>query len=173
MSTLGGSTSLQNAFGVLLAKGLTLETDNIHATTLAVDTAGVLIRGRPGAGKSRLALAMLDWAAGDPSRRFCRLVADDRTALTRHGDRLVATAPPEIAARLEVRGHGIVSVAPWPAVRITHIVELPEEGPERLPDETMAEASLLGLLFPRLQIRAGDSDAAVILRHALGSNIKD
>ena len=148
------------------------KTENIHATTLAAGTAGVLIRGRPGSGKSRLALAMLDWAAGDPSRRFCRLVADDRTVLAHHGDRVLATAPPEIAARLEIRGHGIVCVAPWPAVEITHIVDLTQERPERLPDEATTTVSLLGLSFPRLQIMANDPSAAVILRHALGVNMK-
>ena len=156
-----------------MAESPLLETENVHATTLAIGTAGVLIRGRSGSGKSRLALTMLDWAAGDRSKRFCRLVADDRTLVTRHGGRLVARPSPRIAARLEVRGHGIVSVMPWPYVRVSHIVDFSEEGPERFPDDASAEALLLGLRFPRIQLMANDPNAAAILRCALGSNIID
>src|SRR3546814_10156556 len=45
----------------------------VHATTVALDGTGVLLRGPAGSGKSDLALRLIDQGA--------RLVADDRTAL--------------------------------------------------------------------------------------------
>jgi serine kinase of HPr protein (carbohydrate metabolism regulator) len=76
-----------------------------HATSVALRSAGrpwqaVLLRGPPGAGKSDLALRLID-AGG-------RLIADDQTRLDRKGHVLVASAPTAIAGRMEVRGVGIV-----------------------------------------------------------------
>ena len=77
----------------------------MHATSVALKSSGrpwqaVLLRGSPGAGKSDLALRLID-AGG-------RLIADDQTRLDRKGHVLVASAPAAIAGRMEVRGVGIV-----------------------------------------------------------------
>ncbi len=53
------------------------DTLTIHATAVALDGVGVLLRGPPGSGKSDLALRLIDQGA--------RLIADDQTALSRHG----------------------------------------------------------------------------------------
>src|SRR3546814_14236208 len=68
----------------------------VHATTVALDGTGVLLRGPAGSGKSDLALRLIDQGA--------RLVADDRTALALEGGRIIARAPETIAGRTEVRG---------------------------------------------------------------------
>ena len=57
----------------------------VHATCVALDGAGVLLRGPSGSGKSDLALRLIDGGA--------RLVADDQVALSAEAGRLVARAP--------------------------------------------------------------------------------
>jgi hypothetical protein len=62
----------------------------------------VLIGGRSGAGKSDLALRLID--------RGASLVSDDYTELRRVGGRVLARAPAEIAGKIEVRGLGILDL---------------------------------------------------------------
>ena len=62
----------------------------------------MLITGPSGSGKSDLALRLLD--------RGFTLVSDDQTIVRRDGDRLLASAPPTIAGKLEIRGIGIVEM---------------------------------------------------------------
>ena len=74
----------------------------VHASTVAIDGRAVLISGPSGSGKSDLALRLLD--------RGFTLVSDDQTIVRADGDRLIASAPPTIAGKLEVRGIGIVDM---------------------------------------------------------------
>ncbi len=62
----------------------------------------MLITGPSGSGKSDLALRLLD--------RGFTLVSDDQTIVKRDGNRLLASAPPTIAGKLEIRGIGIVEM---------------------------------------------------------------
>ena len=84
--------------------GPRLSAETIHASTVANDGRAVLITGPSGSGKSDLALRLLD--------RGFALVSDDQTMVKRDGDRLLATAPPNIAGKLEIRGIGIVEMEP-------------------------------------------------------------
>jgi HPr kinase/phosphorylase len=98
---------------------------HIHASCIAIGSKGVLILGESGAGKSDLALRLMDGGA--------KLVADDRTELWVERGRLCARAPKSIAGLIEVRGLGIVA---QPFARKTIIalaIEL-NEAPERLPE---------------------------------------
>ena len=64
----------------------------VHASAVLVGSHAVLIRGPAGAGKSRLALALI--AASDTGLlRFARLVADDRTQLEACHGRVLARRP--------------------------------------------------------------------------------
>jgi hypothetical protein len=91
---------------------------------VALRTAGVLLLGRSGSGKSDLALRLIHdgW----------RLVADDRTVLSVAKGGIAASAPATIHGLLEVRGVGIV-VLPARSARLKLVVELGCEGP-RLPE---------------------------------------
>ena len=62
---------------------------NIHASCVAFGGKGVLLLGASGAGKSSLALRLVDDGA--------RLVADDRCDLFPRGGKLHARAPASIA----------------------------------------------------------------------------
>src|SRR5215213_3566639 len=84
------------------APGQRLSAETLHASTVALDGRAVLITGPSGSGKSDLALRLLD--------RGFKLVSDDQTMVRLDGERLVASAPANIAGKLEVRGIGIVEV---------------------------------------------------------------
>ena len=102
--------------------------EQIHATCVALEGRGVLLLGAAGAGKSDLALRLVD--AG------WELVADDRVDLTASGDGLIASAPETLAGLLEVRGLGILRLPATERAVVALAVELviPEAVP-RLPDE--------------------------------------
>ena len=78
---------------------------SLHGAAVAVGEAGVLIRGVSGAGKSSLALALVEAAVA--RGMFARLVADDRVLLEVLNGRLLARPHPAIAGRVERRGQGI------------------------------------------------------------------
>jgi hypothetical protein len=97
---------------------------NIHASCVAIGGAGVLLLGRSGAGKSDLALRLIDEGAV--------LVADDRVLLSAKKGALHAGAPGTIHGMMEIRGLGIVALPARNGVRIRLAVTLGPEGP-RLP----------------------------------------
>ena len=96
---------------------------NIHASCVALKGKGVLILGDSGAGKSDLALRLIDEGA--------KLVADDRTELYVDKEKLFARAPKSIAGLIEVRGLGIVARPFVGKAAIALVVQLGV--PERLP----------------------------------------
>jgi Serine kinase of the HPr protein, regulates carbohydrate metabolism len=110
-------------------------TVNIHASTVRLGRAGavfgapknfsVLLLGRPGAGKSDLALRLL--------ARGAELVADDRTDLYVSRGRLMASAPAAIAGLMEVRALGIVALPFAAKVPVGLAVRL-DSKPKRLPE---------------------------------------
>jgi hypothetical protein len=89
---------------------------------VAIKEAGVLIRGASGAGKSRLALALI--AAARAAGAFSRLIGDDRIKLeTCHG-RLIARGHSHIPGQIEQRGVGILRLHFLTAAVIRLVVDL-------------------------------------------------
>lgn len=121
-----------------------LSAETVHASTVAMDDRAVLITGPSGAGKSDLALRLLD--------RGFTLVSDDRTIVRKDGERLIASAPPTIAGKLEVRGVGIVEMEITADVPVALIVELTSDI-QRLPDDSR-ERMILGVSVPLVTIDA-------------------
>src|SRR5258705_8814066 len=99
--------------------GSRLSAETVHASTVAVDGRAVLITGPSGSGKSDLTLRLLD--------RGFMLVSDDQTIVKRDGARLVASAPPNIAGKLEIRGIGIVEMDCVNSLPVALLVELTSE----------------------------------------------
>jgi len=127
-----------------------LSGETIHASTVAIDGRAVLISGPSGSGKSDLPLRLLD--------RGFTLVSDDQTVVRRDGDRLLASAPPQIAGKLEVRGIGIVEMESQSDVPVALLVELTSEI-QRLPDESR-ERPVLGVPLPLVSVDAMTASAA-------------
>ena len=129
--------------------GPRLSAETLHASTVASDGRAVLIAGPSGSGKSDLALRLVD--------RGFTLVSDDQTIVKRDGDRLLATAPPNIAGKLEIRGIGIVDMERLSDVPVALIVELMSDI-ERLPDDSR-ERLVLGVRVPFITIDAMSASA--------------
>lgn len=138
----------------------------IHATSIFLpDTgAGVLIAGAPGAGKSDLALRMIDAGA--------LLISDDYTDLSEDGGRLAATAPATIAGLIEIRGLGVVRLDDAqlaPGGEIALYVELATESERgriaRLPEP--AYERIGACKIPRMVLCAFDASAPAKLRAAV------
>jgi serine kinase of HPr protein (carbohydrate metabolism regulator) len=129
--------------------GPRLSAETLHASTVSLNGRAVLISGPSGSGKSDLALRLLD-------RGFI-LVSDDQTIVRKDGSRLVASAPPTIAGKLEVRGVGIVDVERIDNVPLALIVELTGEI-QRLPDDSR-ERLILGVRVPLISVDATTASA--------------
>lgn len=109
----------------------------LHASTVALHGCGVIILGPSGSGKSSLALELMAVGAV--------LVADDRTDLRVADGRLIASAPPGIAGRIEARGVGILPAEATPAA-LTLACDLGRTEDMRLPQWRHAE--WLGVRVP-------------------------
>jgi serine kinase of HPr protein (carbohydrate metabolism regulator) len=129
--------------------GPRLSAETIHASTVALNGRAVLITGPSGSGKSDLTLRLLD-------REFA-LVSDDQTIVKKDGDRLLASAPPNIAGKLEIRGIGIVEMDRVDSVPVALIVELTGDI-QRLPDDSR-ERPILGIKLPLISIDAMTASA--------------
>lgn len=128
----------------LQGAGARLSAETVHASTVATDGRAVLITGPSGSGKSDLTLRLLD--------RGFALVSDDQTIVKRDGDRLLASPPPNIAGKLEIRGIGIVEMDALTDQPVALIVELTSEI-QRLPDDNR-ERPILGVSLPLVSIDA-------------------
>jgi HPr kinase/phosphorylase len=129
----------------------------VHGTAVAIEGDAVLLRGPPGAGKSDLALRLIDTGA--------RLVADDQVELRREAGVVLARAPAAIAGLIEARGVGILRVDPVAEAPLVLIVDLVPSGEvERLPDDRTED--MLGLAIPVIALSPFEASAAAKLRYA-------
>lgn len=119
----------------------------VHGTCVAIDGGGVVLLGSSGAGKSDLALRLIDQGA--------RLVADDQVILTRDACHLRADAPSTLKGLLEVRGVGILSLPSHDHVPLRLAVHLERDARlERLPEpEVWYAPEPLGLSIPLLRLK--------------------
>ena len=132
----------------------------VHASAVAIDGRAVLLRGASGAGKSDLALRLIDAGA--------RLVADDQSELARQGERILVRAPATISGLIEVRGVGIVRLDPLAEAPLALIVDLvAPEAVERLP-ERRAEP-ILGLAVALIAVAPFEVSAVAKVRLALAA----
>src|SRR5690242_4361974 len=138
-------------------RGPRLSAETIHSSTVASDGRAVLISGPSGSGKSDLALRLLD--------RGFTLVSDDQTIVKRDGDRVLATAPPTIAGKMEVRGIGIVEMERTRDVPVALWVELTSDI-QRIPDDSR-ERPILGVALPLISIDAMPASAPAKVSLAL------
>jgi serine kinase of HPr protein (carbohydrate metabolism regulator) len=142
--------------------------NNIHATGLVLGGTGLILRGISGAGKSLLALELIDeWEArGLPAK----LVSDDRIDIEATGKGLVMHAPKAIEGLIELRGRGIVS-RPFVSKAALHLVVDLVDAYERMIEEDELVTELEGMRLARCPVpRAGKVDSrhqVLLIREAL------
>ena len=132
-------------------------TATVHASAVLAGRRAILIRGPAGAGKSRLALALIQ-AAGCGLIPFARLVGDDRLELAAAHGRLLARSPPALAGLIEVRGLGIRRLGHEPVAVIGLVVDLAVAEAERLPGTAEQEAAVFRYYIAAIGRRSPDRD---------------
>jgi len=130
------------------------DASTIHATAVLVGARAVLIRGPAGAGKSSLALRLIQ-AADAGIVPFARLVGDDRVHLAAGHGRLLVRPASALAGLLEIRGLGIRSMPFEPVAVAGCIVDLGEAALPRMPEPAALTAILAGIRLPRLAVAHG------------------
>ena len=109
-----------------------------HATCVAYGNAALLITGASGTGKSSLALALIGLGA--------TLIADDQVILKNCEGVLIAHCPSPISGMIEARGVGLLSAPVQDSAILTHVVDLNQTEPDRLPP--WRQITILGVEVP-------------------------
>jgi HPr kinase/phosphorylase len=138
----------------------------VHASAVAIGSAGVLIRGPSGAGKSDLVLRLIDSPGFGVGSSLLRasLIADDQVVVQRDGNHLFLSPPPAIAGQMELRGIGIIKLSHMSSAQLALVIDLADEAAiERMPaaDET---TEILGLHVKRYWIDAKTAGATAKIR---------
>lgn len=136
-----------------------LSSETLHASCVVKDGRAVLISGRSGSGKSDLALRLID--------RGGSLVSDDYTIVRRVNGRLIASAPGNIAGKMEVRGIGIVKVPAVSEAPVCLMVDLGREV-ERMP-QSNESVMVAGVRLPSVALNGLEASAPVKVEVALAT----
>ena len=129
----------------------------IHASCVALSGVAVLLRGAPGAGKSDLALRLVDEGG--------MLVADDLCEIRREGGRLLADLPaavePRFRGRIELRGIGFLTLPYAGATPLSLVADLSSVAGN---GACLGEAVYLGIALPLVVLDPFHASAAARLR---------
>lgn len=135
---------------------------SVHASAVLAGARAVLIRGPAGAGKSRLAHALIE-AAREKRLPFARLIGDDRVHLEAAHGRLLVRPAPALAGLIERRGRGLRRL-PYEAVAVVGlVVDLGAADAERMPAEEARTTVIQGISLPRLAVAPGIDPLSQVL----------
>jgi serine kinase of HPr protein (carbohydrate metabolism regulator) len=134
-----------------------LSSETLHASCVVKDGRAILISGRSGSGKSDLSLRLID--------RGAILVSDDYTIVRRVGGKLLASAPPNIAGKLEVRGMGVLKFDTATDAPVCLMIDLNREV-QRMP-EVPERMSIAGMMVPVVVLASLEASAPVKAELAL------
>ncbi|MBT3917261.1 MAG: hypothetical protein HN731_14510 [Rhodospirillaceae bacterium] len=130
----------------------------LHATAIAIDGLGVIIRGPSNSGKSDLALRLIDEGA--------ELVADDRVDIEKNGTGLELSAPENLHGLIEVRGVGVAVIGAAQKAPLNLIVDLkPSQHIERMPEQ--GEESIEGISIPVVELDPFEASTVAKIKLAL------
>jgi len=132
---------------------------SLHGTSVEIKGKAALITGKPGSGKSSLALQLLD--------RGALLVSDDQTHLVLEDGHIIVSPPASLQGMMEVRGIGICQFPYQEKSVLKLFVEICDQRDcERLPEPTFKE--YYGIKVPYLKISKGDPLGAIKVELKIG-----
>ena len=135
-----------------------IESQKVHATSVAIHGHGVMITGKSGSGKSDLALRLID--------RGAVLISDDCCILTPSKGKINLSPPETIAGKIEVASIGIVKLNYVSKVSLRLIVQL-QNSVDRFPMDSQT-SDLLGFIVPTIAINPLESSAPIKVELAIG-----
>jgi serine kinase of HPr protein (carbohydrate metabolism regulator) len=129
----------------------------LHGTAVSINGNGIILLGPSAAGKSDLALRLID--------RGAFLISDDVVPIIIGPSGPELHSAPNIEGRLEVRGIGIVPVAHVKSSPLRLAVELADPV-DRLPDDGQC-TDIAGFAVPFVKILPFEASAALKVEYAL------
>ncbi|MCR9126282.1 MAG: serine kinase [Rhodobacteraceae bacterium] len=128
----------------------------LHASCVAIDRRGLLIRGASGRGKSALCLQLMAFGAV--------LIGDDRVEIRRTKEGVLrVSAVPALRGLIEARGVGILRAAEQDWAAPVAIVDLDHSETDRLPHPRTCD--LLGERLPLFHAVAASHFSAALLQY--------
>ncbi|MGF1619459.1 MAG: HPr kinase/phosphorylase [Rhodomicrobiaceae bacterium] len=147
------------------------EGELLYGTCVALGGDAAILTGPSGSGKSDLALRFI---LETPAELQAALVSDDQTCVEERGGTLMASAPPAIAGKIEVRGIGIVDVPRRAEARLRLIVRFAAgKDIPRLPPSPLPVQTVCGIALPVLLLAPFEASAPVKLRLAFAHLIAE
>ena len=140
-----------------------MPSETVHASAVVISDVGILILGASGAGKSALALDLIDQSMlrGIPAA----LIGDDRLIISTESGQAIASAALNLAGLIEVRGSGIHKIRHVEKALLNLAVRLvPDNQAVRLPDAGPVEV-LPGIKLPLLTLPQGHAAVRAVLAH--------
>ncbi|MXP47131.1 serine kinase [Altererythrobacter luteolus] len=127
-----------------------------QATAVSIEGRGMLIEGSPGAGKTSLALTLID--------RGAMLIGDDGVTLDVQNGRLHASPPPNTEGLIEIRNVGIAAL-PVTDAPVCLVLALTVDAPRYVEQAEIIDIE--GHAIPRLQFDPRLSPAATRVHWAM------
>jgi len=137
--------------------------ENLHATCVEVNGSGVLLIGQSAAGKSDLALRLLN-----DNHHQNKLVSDDQVIVYAENSTLTAHPPKSLEGLLEVRGVGICRFDFIPSTIIKLLVILdPHQTSDRLPNFSIQKRKIADVDLPYIILNAFEVSASLKIQQAV------
>ena len=126
-----------------------MKSKRLHSTSIVVEDIGVLIIGEPGAGKSDLAMRLIDSGA--------TLISDDLTICKKISNSILYLyTPPEIKGLIEIKEKGLLTVPFIDGIRLSLVVELSNDKIEDKSEN--CSCKIMGVKIPKIIVNSKNSE---------------
>ena len=128
-----------------------MKSKRLHSTSIVIEDIGVLIIGEPGAGKSDLAMRLIDSGA--------TLISDDLTICKKiNNSILYLYTPPEIKGLIEIKEEGLLTVPYIDGIKLSLVVELSNGKIEDKSEN--CSCKIMGVKIPKIIVNSKSSESA-------------